>query len=54
MLSDTVNFFNTEDPDRIEVAIESCRGADSLCFEPDQKDYSELLRELREIANKCH
>lgn len=52
VLSDTVNFFNTEDPDRIEVAIESCRGADSLGFVPDQKDYTELLRELREIAKE--
>ena len=52
VLSDTVNFFNTEDPDRIEVAIESCRGADSLGFAPDQKDYTELLRELREIAKQ--
>ena len=52
MLADTVNFFNTEDPDRIEVAIESCRGADSLGFAPDQKDYTELLRELREIAKQ--
>lgn len=52
VLSDTVNFFNTEDPDRIEVAIESCRGADILCFEPVQKDYTELLRELREVAEE--
>lgn len=52
VLSDTVNFFNTEDPDRIEVAIESCRGADSLGLAPDQKDYTELLRELREIAKQ--
>lgn len=52
VLSDTVNFFNTEDPGRIEVAIESCRGADSLGFEPDQKDYTELLKELREVAKE--
>lgn len=52
VLSDTVNFFNMEDPDRIEVAIESCRGADNLGFAPDQKDYTELLRELREIAKE--
>lgn len=50
VLSDTVNFFNTEDPDRIEVAIESCRGADSLGFVPDQKDYPELLIDLKQIA----
>lgn len=52
VLSDTVNFFNMEDPDRIEVAIESCRGADNLGFAPDTKDYTELLRELREIAKE--
>lgn len=52
MLSDTVNFFNTEDPDRIDIAIESCNGADFLRFVPDQKDYTELLRELREIAKE--
>ena len=52
VLSDTVNFFNTEDPDRIDIAIESCRGADSLGFAPDQKDYTELLRELRQIAKE--
>ena len=52
VLSDTVNFFNMEDPDRIEVAIESCRGADNLGFAPDQKDYTVLLRELREIAKE--
>lgn len=52
VLSDTVNFLNTGDPDRIEVAIESCRGADNLGFAPDQKDYTELLRELRQIAKE--
>lgn len=52
VLSDTVNFLNTGDPDRIETAIESCRGADSLGFVPAQKDYTELLRELREIAKE--
>ena len=52
VLSDTVNFFITGDPDRIETAIESCRATSDLCFEPDQKDYTELLRELREIAKE--
>ena len=52
VLSDTVNFFNTEDPDRIDIAIESCNGADFLRFVPDQKDYTELLRELREVAKE--
>lgn len=52
VLSDTVNFFNTEDPDRIEVAIESCRGADLLGVEPAMAHYSELLRELRQIAKQ--
>lgn len=52
VLSDTVNFLNTGDPDRIETAIESCRATSDLCFIPDQKDYTELLRELREIAKE--
>lgn len=52
VLSDTVNFLNTGDPDRIETAIESCREVSNLCFEPDQKGYTELLRELREIAKE--
>ena len=51
-LSDTVNFLNTGDPDRIETAIESCRATSDLCFIPDQKDYTELLRELREVAKE--
>ena len=50
-LSYTVNFLNSGDPDRIEIAIESCRVADNG-FEPDQKDYTELLRELRQIAKE--
>lgn len=52
VLSDTVNFFTTGDPDRIETAIEGCREAYNLCFEPDQKDYTELLRELRGIVKE--
>ena len=52
VLSDTVNFLNTGDPDRIETAIEGCREAYNLCFEPDQKDYTELLRELRGIVKE--
>lgn len=52
VLSDTVNFFITGDPDRIETAIESCRATSDLGFEPDQKDYTELLRELREISKE--
>ena len=47
-----VNFLTTGDPDRIEEAIENCRGISNLCFEPDQKDYTELLRELREIVKE--
>ena len=50
MLSDMVNFLTTGDPDRIETAIESCREVSNLCFEPDQKDYAELLKELQQIA----
>lgn len=30
----------------------ACREAKSIGFEPDQKDYTELLRELREIAKE--
>lgn len=30
----------------------ACREAKFLGFEPDQKDYTELLRELREIAKE--
>lgn len=52
VLSDTVNFLNTGDPDRIETAIESCRATSDLCFIPDQKDYTELLRELSQIETE--
>lgn len=52
VLSDTVNFFITGDPYRIETAIESCRATSDLKFEADTKDYTELLRELREIAKE--
>lgn len=36
----------------IDRAKKICHGADRLKFEPDQKDYTELLRELREIAKE--
>lgn len=36
----------------IDRAKKICRGADSLGFVPAQKDYTELLRELREIAKE--
>ena len=52
VLSDTMNFFTTGDPNRIENAIESCREVSNLGFAPDQKDYTELLRELRQIAKE--
>lgn len=52
VLSDTVDFFTKGDSDRIEEAIENCRGISNLGFTPDQKDYTELLRELREIAKE--
>lgn len=52
VLSDTVNFLNTGDPDRIETAIESCRATSDLCFIPNPKDYTELLKELRLIAKE--
>ena len=42
--------------DKVETYIDRankiCRGADRLGFEPEQKDYTELLRELREIAKE--
>lgn len=52
VLSDVVNFLNSGDPDRIETAIESCRATSDLGFESDPKNYSELLRELREVAKE--
>ena len=52
VLSDTVNFFNTEDPDRIEIAIESCNGADFLRFPPDLTHSTELLKQLREVTKE--
>lgn len=51
-ISDVVTFVTTGDPDRIEIAREICHGADRLKFEPDQKDYTELLRELREVVRE--
>ena len=52
VLSDTVNFLNTGDPDRIETAIESCRATSDLCFVPEQKGYAELLKELKQITKE--
>lgn len=37
---------------RLMRAISLCREAISLGFAPDQKDYTELLRELRQIAKE--
>ena len=37
---------------RLMRAISVCREAIRLGFEPDQKDYTELLRELRQIARE--
>ena len=51
-LSYTVNFLNSGNPDRMEIAIESCRVADNHGFAPEHKDYTELLRELREVAKE--
>lgn len=50
VLSGTVNFLNTGDPDKIDIAIGNCCEISDIGFEPDTKDYTELLRELREIA----
>lgn len=52
VLSDTVNFLTTGDPDRIETAIESCREVSNLCFDPDLKYYTELLKELKQITKE--
>ena len=52
VLSDTVNFLTTGDPDRIDTAIESCREVSNLRFEADTKDYTEILKELRQIAKQ--
>lgn len=34
------------------VSVQYCQEAGQLGFEPDQKDYTELLRELREIVKE--
>ena len=34
------------------VSVQYCQEAGQLGFEPDQKDYTELLRELREISKE--
>lgn len=52
IISDVMQHLGMGDPDRIEAAIEGCRATSNLGFEPDQKDYTELLRELREIAKE--
>lgn len=51
-ISDVVTFVTTGDPDRIEIAREICHGADRLKFEADTKGYTELLKELRQIAKQ--
>lgn len=51
-ISDVVTFVTTGDPDRIEIAREICHGADRLKFEAVTKDYTELLKELKQIANE--
>ena len=42
--------------DKVEKYIDRskkiCHGADRLGFAPDQKDYTELLRDLRQIAKE--
>jgi hypothetical protein len=52
VLSRVVNFLSMGDPDRMKKAIEDCRKIFDIGFEPDQKDYTELLRELRQIAKE--
>lgn len=51
-ISDVVTFVTTGDPDRIEIAREIFHGADRLKFEADTKDYTDLLRELRQITKE--
>ena len=52
VISNVVNFLNMGDPDRIEEAIESCRVVSDLNFAPDLKDYTELLKELKQITKE--
>jgi hypothetical protein len=52
VISDVVNFLNTGDPYRIATAIDGCCVVSNLKFEADTKDYTELLRELREVAKE--
>lgn len=51
-LSYTVNFLNSGDPDRIEIAIESCRVADNHGFEASSEDYIDLLASLNQIIKE--
>lgn len=50
-LSYTVNFLNSGNPDRIEIAIESCRVADNHGFEPVQGEAIEALDKLKSERN---
>lgn len=52
IISDVMQHLRMGDPDRIEAAIEGCRATSNLGFEPDQKDYTELLRELSLIEKE--
>lgn len=51
-LSYTVNFLNSGDPDRIEIAIDSCRVADNHGFEASSEDYIDLLASLNQIIKE--
>lgn len=35
-----------------QVAVQYCQEAEQICFVPEQKGYTELLRELREEAKE--
>ena len=52
VLVEVVEYISVGGSYRLMRAISVCRAAIRLGFEPDQKDYTELLRELREIAKE--
>ena len=52
ILDEVIEYICDEGSNRLMRAIGMCRGADTLCFAPDPKDYTELLRELREVVRE--
>ena len=49
IISDIVNLITTEDPSWIESAVKNCSETNELGFVPDQKDFDEMLQDLRKI-----